>query len=247
MSDSLCANHPDRPATGVCERCGSFGCAECLSLVGVLRLCGACRAREASALPSLSTRARLAMPFVWGTSALGLGVSLLSFGLAADDASATPRVIALGCFGLLYLLVFIAAVVMFCRWFHLLVRHAKAGGTPLDVTPAGAVGSFFIPFLNLVRPYATAKQIASTEAGVKAVGAWQALWIVANIITNVGSRMEGKAGVAGDVVGLVGALLFLGAAWACGQVVRELTASTELTPAAASASSLAAPAAPSGP
>ena len=247
MSDSLCANHPARPASGVCERCGIFGCAECLSLVGVLRLCAACRAREASGLPSLAARGRLAMPFVWGTSALGLGVSLLSFGLAADDGSATPRVLALGCFGLLYLVVFIVAVVMFSRWFHLLVRHAKARGTPLDVTPAGAVGSFFIPFLNLVRPYATAKQIASTEAGVKAVGAWQALWIVANIVTNIGSRLEGKAGVAGDVVGLIGSLLFLGAAWACGQVVSELTGTTELTPATATASQPAAPAEPSGP
>ncbi len=187
------------------------------------------------------------MPFVWGTSALSLGVSLLSFGLAEDDASAAPRVLALGCFGLLSLVVFIVAVVMFSRWFHLLVRHAKARGTPLDVTPAGAVGSFFIPFVNLVRPYATAKQIASTDAGVKAVGSWQALWLVANIITNVGSRMEGKAGMAGDVVGIIGSLLFLGAAWACGQVVNELTSSTELTPEAAVASPKAHPAEPSGP
>jgi hypothetical protein len=136
---------------------------------------------------------------------------------------------------------------MFSRWFHLLVRHAKARGTPLDVTPAGAVGSFFIPFVNLVRPYATAKQIASTEAGVKAVGSWQALWLVANIVTNVGSRMEGKAGAAGDVVGLIGSLLFLGAAWACGQVVSELTSSTEITPSAVPASPTTQPAGPSGP
>lgn len=247
MSESRCAKHAELAAIGVCERCGIFGCGACLSLVGVLRLCAPCRVREASGLPSLAGRGRLAMPFVWGTSALGLGVSLLSFGLAADDESATPRVLALGCFGLLYLVVFIVAVVLFCRWFHLLVRHAKARGTPLDVTPAGAVGSFFIPFLNLVRPYATAKQIASTEAGVKAVGSWQTLWIVANIVTNVGSRLEGKAGMAGDVVGLIGSLLFLAAAWACGQVVSELTGTTEVMPATVSASLPADPAAPSGP
>jgi hypothetical protein len=240
MSGSLCATHPDRAATGVCERCGVFGCGECLALVGELRLCAACRAREAVGLPSLTGRARLAMPFVWATAGLGLVVSLLSFGVPAEgsaDAGDLPHVLALGCAGILYLLVFIVGVVLFCRWFHLLVRHAKARGTPLDTTPASAVGSFFIPFVNLVRPYAIAKQISTTATATSAVGQWQGLWIGANVVTNVGSRLEGKPGSsAGELIGLFGALLFLGAAWACQRVVSELTTTTEVTPASSGAS-----------
>ncbi|MBL8919726.1 MAG: DUF4328 domain-containing protein [Myxococcaceae bacterium] len=231
---SLCATHPERAATGVCERCGVFGCGECLTLLGELRLCAACRAREAVGLPSLAGRARLAMPFVWATAGLGLVVSLLSFGVPAEgseDPGAVPQVVALGCSGILYLGVFITGVVLFCRWFHLLVRHAKAGGAPLDTTPAAAVGSFFIPFVNLVRPYAIAKQISTTSTAASAVGQWQALWIGANIVTNVGARLEGKTGSsAGELIGLFGSLLFLGAAWACQRVVAELTKTTELTP-----------------
>lgn len=248
MSDptgSRCATHPERAATGVCERCGVFGCAECLSLVGLLRLCAACRAREAVGLPSLSGRARLAMPFVWGTAGLGLVVSLLSFGVppeGSEDPGDLPHVLALGCSGILYLVVFIAGVVLFCRWFHLLVRHATARGTALDVTPASAVGSFFIPFVNLVRPYAIAKQISTTATATSAVGLWQALWIGANVVTNVGSRLEGKTGTsAGELVGLFGAVLFLGAAWACQRVVSELTKTTELTPASSAPSLAPAP------
>lgn len=172
------------------------------------------------------------MPFVWATSGLGLVVSLLSFGLPAEGAGGSeteslPQVLALGCSGLLYLIVFIVAVVLFCRWFHLLVRHAQTRGTPLEVTPAGAVGAFFIPFVNLARPYAVARQIASTEAGTSAVNTWQGLWLGANIVTNLGSRLEGKTGNAGELIGLFGSILFLAAAWACGRVVSELTKSTE--------------------
>ncbi|MER2566207.1 MAG: DUF4328 domain-containing protein [Myxococcaceae bacterium] len=235
MSQSQCAVHPEREASGVCERCGAFGCGECLVLVGLQRLCAACRARGAVGLPSLSARARLAMPFVWATSGLGLIVSLLSFGLppegaeGAEQTESLPQVLALGCSGLLYLVVFIIAVVLFCRWFHLLVRHAQAKGTPLEVTPAGAVGAFFIPFVNLARPYSVARQIASTEAGTSAVSTWQGLWLGANIVTNLGSRLEGKTGNAGELIGLFGSILFLAAAWACGRVVSELTKSTELS------------------
>lgn len=172
------------------------------------------------------------MPFVWATSGLGLVVSLLSFGLpaeGAEDSESLPQVLALGCSGLLYLVVFIVAVVLFCRWFHLLVRHAQAKGTPLETTPAGAVGAFFIPFVNLTRPYVIAKQIASTEEGTRAVGTWQALWLGANILTNVAARLQPKTGDAAAFADFFGSLLFLAASWACGRVVSELTKSTELS------------------
>lgn len=203
-------------------------------LTGTLRLCPACRARDQVGLPSLAGRARWAMPFIWATAVMGLIVSGLSFGVPADGggedaARLLPQVLALGCAGLLYLVVFVVGVVMFCRWFHLLVRHAQARGTPLETSPAGAVGSFFIPFVNLVRPYSIAKQISTTSTGMTAVGTWQALWITANIVTNIGSRLEGKAGSqAGELIGVIGALLFLGAAWACQRVVSELTSTTEV-------------------
>ncbi len=124
---------------------------------------------------------------------------------------------------------------LFCRWFYLLVRHARARGTPLEVTPAGAVGSFFIPFVNLVRPYAIAKQIAADDDGVQLVTTWQAAWLGGNLISNVGNRLQGGAShQAGVIVDLLGSLVLLGAAFACGRIVDELTRTTELTAPSAS-------------
>jgi hypothetical protein len=232
VTTATCAAHPDREAAGACERCGTFACSACLSLVGLERLCPACRARLGDALPSLTGRGRLAMPFVWATGVLGVLVSLgtLAVPQSASEEDVGGVALATGCLALVYLGVFVVSIVLFCRWFHLLVRHAKARGQPLDVSPAAAVGSFFIPFVNLVRPYAIAKQIAQGE-GVQLVTAWQAAWLGGNIISNVGNRMQSSAtSQAGVVVDLIGSLVILGAAWACGRVVSELTRTTQLTP-----------------
>lgn len=231
-SASFCAVHTDRAASGVCERCGAFGCADCLGLVGVVRLCAACRARENAGLPDLLGRARWATPFLWITAGLGVVVSLGSFLIDPQslESEGEPNLanafvaLGVGCAGILYLVTFIVGIVLFCRWFHLLVRHAKARGAPLEDTPAFAVGSFFIPFVNLVRPFAIARQTARSEGVTQRIGAWQALWLGANIVANVGSRLEGKAQLAGNAVGLFGAVLLVAAAWACADVVKQLTA-----------------------
>ncbi len=168
------------------------------------------------------------MGFVWATAVLGLVVSLATFGLGNDEAP-SPQLFAVGCSGLLYLVVFVVAIVLFCWWFHLLVRHAHQRNRSLDTTPAAAVGSFFIPFLNLVRPYGIAKNIASTEAGVSAVNTWQGLWLVGNLLSNVAMRLDdGQTRGAGDVLSLIGSVLILGAAWACGRMMAELNRTTDV-------------------
>jgi hypothetical protein len=170
------------------------------------------------------------MPFVWATGVLGALVSLGSFAVPQTEDDAGFTALGVGCLAMIYLAIFIVSIVLFCRWFHLLVRHARAQGRPIDVTPASAVGSFFIPFVNLYRPYAIAKQIAEGE-GAQRVATWQAAWLGGNIISNVGNRMQdGATREAGLVIDLIGSLAILGAAWACGRVVEELTRTTELNP-----------------
>jgi hypothetical protein len=174
------------------------------------------------------------MPFVWATGVLGALVSLGAFAVPQTEEDVGFVGLGVGCLAIVYLALFVVSIVLFCRWFHLLVRHARAQGRPLDVTPASAVGSFFIPFVNLYRPYAIAKQIAEGE-GAQRVATWQAAWLGGNIISNVGNRMQdGATRGAGLVIDLIGSLAILGAAWACGRVVDELTRTTELTPPSAS-------------
>jgi len=82
------------------------------------------------------------------TVAWGAGVSMLDGDLAA----------AAGVFGtaagleILDLLLFIAATVVFLTWVHRSIANLPAlGSMNCTFTPSGAVWSYFIPFVNLVR------------------------------------------------------------------------------------------------
>ena len=119
-----------------------------------------------------------------------------------------------------YIPMYIATIVFVCRWFHLAARHALARQAPLDVTPGGAVGSWFIPFLNLVRPFTLTRQMLSTSgADQSVVGPWQAAWVVGNMVSNFSARSDGAAST---VAGLFGDLLLVGAALLGAKVIATL-------------------------
>lgn len=216
---SLCAIHPDVAAAGTCSRCGAFGCSTCLSFIGTEHLCTTCRARQANDLPSLTGRANFA------TAALGvtLGSNVVFFtGEALTRGSVEGEVSAgLMLFGLIALAmvpVFITTVVLFCRWFHLSVRYANVRGIRVGATPAGAVGAWFIPFANLVRPFDYTRAMLSEGGGnTSLVGPWQTAWIVGNIATNLSSRLESTA------VSFVALLIEVASAVLAIMVVREVT------------------------
>ncbi len=48
-SGARCAQHPDRPALCICDRCGTFCCAACIAGTGP---CRSCRSREDTTPPS---------------------------------------------------------------------------------------------------------------------------------------------------------------------------------------------------
>jgi hypothetical protein len=52
------------------------------------------------------------------------------------------------------LVAYLAALVVFCVWLHRMYRNLPSlGSNNLRYTPGGAVGSFFIPLVNMVRGY----------------------------------------------------------------------------------------------
>lgn len=206
---SVCAAHPAVPASGACDRCGTFGCEQCLQLIGVNRLCAACLQRQAGSLPPLATRALLARVALYASGALGLAVGLLSLGNREETAGLLLALVSLVAVG--YLGTLIAAIVIFCLWFHRAVLHAHALGIPVAASPAFAVGSWFIPFANLFVPFNVARQLS----GAAPVGLWQALWITGN----AASRIPEQAGA----LALLSPLLLLGAAHAGSEVVKAIT------------------------
>lgn len=70
--DARCAAHPELQATGACSRCGTFGCAQCLTQKQEQWLCPACLAREAR-LPWDDRQEIGAVKAWWRTSLRMLG------------------------------------------------------------------------------------------------------------------------------------------------------------------------------
>jgi hypothetical protein len=113
---------------------------------------------------------------------------------------------------LLQLVVFIVTVVAFLLWMHRAYRNLPAlGAVRLDTTPGWAVCFFFIPFVNLIKPFQVVREIwhesmhggeaqgnfggVSPRSGTPAlVGWWWAFWIVANIVARVSDRATEMTG-----------------------------------------------------
>lgn len=175
--------------------------------------CTECVARALTELPPLEPRTRFAryallvMAVAHAAQAGIEGVQLVVSTSLRDLFEVMSALLLLA-----YIPLYIATIVLVCRWFHLAARHALARQAPLDSTPGGAVGSWFIPFVNLARPFTLTRQMLTTSgADASIVGPWQAAWIVGNIVSNYSVRAEGTlsvfAALLGDVF-LVGAALF---------------------------------------
>ena len=95
--------------------------------------------------------------------------------------------------GFVELAAYIAIAVLFLRFLYKAVQQARGFATPYSyVSPGWAVGYWFIPFINLYRPYETVKHLfkacaaeaggeAKPAAGDQLLGAWWAMFLVANV------------------------------------------------------------------
>ncbi|MCB1093100.1 MAG: DUF4328 domain-containing protein, partial [Verrucomicrobiae bacterium] len=122
-----------------------------------------------------------------------LGALVTSIDLATPDSAPdefTTADGALAFFGLAMLPTFILSVVFFCMWTHRVMANSYAfGGKWNEITPGWAVGWYFIPFANLVKPYHGLKQAWQSTHDDPEVPAilptWWGLWIVSNIAGNI--------------------------------------------------------------
>ncbi len=93
--------------------------------------------------------------------------------------------------GLAQLLAFLTTAIVFLRWWHRAYRNLTwLGASKPRYTPGWAVGYWFVPFLNLLRPYQIAKELwigsAPRAAAIQqppspstaVVAAWWAVWIL---------------------------------------------------------------------
>ncbi|UCC95406.1 MAG: DUF4328 domain-containing protein, partial [Candidatus Omnitrophota bacterium] len=110
-----------------------------------------------------------------------------------------------GIIGILQSISFILAFVFLLMWMHRAHKVLPSLNVQnLKYSPGWAVGGFFVPFLNLVRPYQVMREIwqasttrvdaanGSSWKNIKAsplVGNWWGLWILDGILARVAGRM----------------------------------------------------------
>lgn len=135
---------------------------------------------------------------------------------------------------MLAFVVFIISVVVVSMWIHRAHANLFAGGVAdHEYTPGLAVGWFFIPFANLVKPFQAMRELwfasrrdrwdsTNTTRGI--LGWWWACWLTGNGLSNVGARMTERGAVeGGGFVSLVSAILLNSSAILLLKIIRSTT------------------------
>ena len=116
-----------------------------------------------SVVVSVNARARWTKALLLGTlaiSVVGIFSGLLQLGLLTQaeggdisEAAAAANDARQQLIGVIQVLLYLATGITFLAWFHRVHKNLSGlGGRDFKYSPGWAVGGFFIPFLNLVRP-----------------------------------------------------------------------------------------------
>jgi hypothetical protein len=134
----------------------------------------------------------------------------------------------------LTLVTYIACAITIGMFLHRANKNARAlagGEIPLEYTPGWTVGWFFVPLLNLWKPYAAVSEMftVSRPAKPSMLGAWWAAWIVMLIVGRISQKLVLGAStidefVTSDYVSSAHSLVAVAAAAAALWMVRTLHA-----------------------
>ncbi len=227
----ICQEHSERVAVGTCSRCGRFVCESC---VGEHNVCPACVKRQFLSLPPSAPRAQWTTRLLYGHAAFdALTVLVNLWALSSGGAPSALRDVAEGLIGLGVFGLAVGTAIVFLRWLHLTVRHAQAQGIDVGATPGWAVGYWFIPFANLVKPYHVIRKLLQELGGMSLVsaarvGTWWGVWIVGNMVSQLEGRLLMRGGLdsptssAAYSVGILASLLSVVGAILCVGVVRAI-------------------------
>src|SRR5688572_12247181 len=138
----------------------------------------------------------------------GLGQLGLLARVAADGDVSTAEGEAsdarMAMIGVFQMVAFWSCAIAFLSWLHRANRTARSFGTAyMEFTPAWAVGWWFVPFANLVRPFQAVNEVwkASSPHSTDATSwqaertppllyAWWTFWLVGNFVANAYIRLS---------------------------------------------------------
>jgi hypothetical protein len=139
---------------------------------------------------------------VWSLWSSCLQIDLLTGGgftvEQADANDAREQMV-----GIVSLVLYLVTALVFCRWVHRAHANLDAlGAEGLEFTPGWAVGFFFVPVMNLWKPYEAMKDLWAASHDPERwralspgdlVSVWWFLWVVGNLAGTVVLRLTGRA------------------------------------------------------
>lgn len=110
--------------------------------------------------------------------------------------------------GILKLLLYIGVGIVFIQWFRRAYYNIHQLSNSCSFTEGWAAGAWFVPFVNLGRPYKIMKEMVFIAENLlvgqglveadnrrhRSVGIWWTLWIIISLASNTNSRIQTKSG-----------------------------------------------------
>ena len=178
----------------------------------------------------LSRLTLVATTMVWIYLALDVTSSIATLvdPVTGDEGLSDPTLL----LSLLALAAFITCTCVVGRWIYRASENAHAMTEQMSISPGWAVGWYFVPFANLIKPFHAMREIwfasnPSTggfeERAPAVLGWWWALWLATNVIGNMAFRVEGTGAESGLV--LVGVALDIPLCIVLVTIMRQISSS----------------------
>lgn len=197
---------------------------------------------DAQGIGVLEQRARLASFATWAVIATSAALMLIElgqgFGVIDVEYMSDTMALVFVVVGGGFTLAFLVSVILVAMWIHRGHRNLHEYGLDgLEFTPGWAVGWYFIPFANLVKPFQAMRELwnASTGAGESFssdapgfMNAWWGTWLLGNIISNISSSMADSFDAStlqlSAMLGAASGAFTIVSAWLLLRLIREITA-----------------------
>lgn len=209
-------------------------------------------------LRSNEHRGRILLSIIWIVLIIEV-LSLISSGMQYDllqtisnggeitDEAATANDLREQLIAIIYLIAYITSGIVFIMWFRRAYFNLHQKVQTLSYSESWAAGSWFVPFVNLYRPFQIMKELyqetkqyitdrdtyTEIDLTTKFLGLWWTLWIVNGIFGQVNWRLFRNAETLSDFIAstpfdIAGGLLGIGLALVTIRVIKDYTNAEKL-------------------
>jgi hypothetical protein len=201
-----------------------------------------------------SARAKQVIVFLWISVVIALVMFISDFAQynlleqlgngTASYEEADANDVRQGLIAIIYLGTAIATGIIFIRWFRRAYHNLSRAGLNTEFSEGWAAGAWFVPFMNLGRPYKIMKEIwegtlvlldrikpghADYIEGKTLIGFWWFCWIVDSVFSQISSRMAWNSSdidtlMTSTALGMVSSLFSIAAGLLIITVVKKISA-----------------------